>query len=128
MIYFKGIDNSVAIMELAPEADKADAIQKFMNCHQGFYKEYFEGDIEVPSDRQFRDAWKLQQGKIVVDSAKARAIHLSRIRKVRDEMLNKLDKEQLRQDSPELQERKQVLRDLPNNVKGLEWPKELNEC
>jgi len=123
-IFFKGKDNSVAIMELAPGADKMDAIKKFQAAHAGFYEEYFEEDIEVPEDRTFRDAWKLQGSKIIVDGVKAMDIHLNRVRKLRNKKLEELDKEQLRYLSnpeklKEVEDKKQMLRDLPQNITNL---------
>ena len=77
-ILFKGRDGSIAIMTVAPGADKDEAIRKFKECHPGHYLEHFEGDIELPQDRTFRDAWTLSNGKVVVD--KQKAAEISRIR------------------------------------------------
>lgn len=65
MIVFKGIDNSVAIMTLAANANKEEAIRKFRECHPGFYPEYFE-DIKLPSDRSQRDSWKFNNRNEVI--------------------------------------------------------------
>lgn len=120
-IILKGNDNSVAIMELAPGADKEKAIKQFKECHPGMYGDYFE-DIEIPTDRTFRDAWTLSQGKIVIDQKKAREIHLNRIRAERDIKLKELDVETMRHLSnpeklKEIEEQKQKLRDLPQEIK-----------
>jgi len=130
-IYFKGKDGSVAIMTLAPEANKEEAISRFLGAHGGFYIDYLEAEIDVPKDRSFRDAWTISHGNIVIDKAKASGIHLRRIREARDSKLEELDKQQLRYISypddkvKEIEEQKQILRDLPQNIKGLEWPDEL---
>lgn len=136
-IIFKGKDNSIAIMILAPNADKEDAIKKFKDAHPDFYDDYFEGEFEFPESRIFRDAWRLSRNKVVVDKRKAQKIHLERIRKARNEKLEELDKETLRYFSDEvklkaIEKKKQKLRDIPQNLdlKNLdlnnpEWPKEL---
>ncbi len=132
-IVLKGVDGSVAIMYLTPGADKEETVKKFKDSHdKGFYVDYFEFDGKLPLSREFRSAWALSGNKIVVDKAKASTIHMERIRHVRDEELIKLDGEQLRYLTDvakvkELEEKKQVLRNLPVNVKGLEWPELLGE-
>jgi len=49
-------------------------------------------ESEVPADKTFRNAWTLGTG-IEVDRAKAEALHMDRIRVVRDRELGRLDKE-----------------------------------
>lgn len=130
-ILFKGKDGSVAIMTLAPEADKEDAIKKFLGAHEGMYVDHFEYNGAFPESREFRDAWKLStKNEIVVDKNKASALQLGRIRHVRNLELEKLDKEQLRhlhdaEKLAEIEAKKQILRDLPAKIKDLEWPAEL---
>jgi hypothetical protein len=51
---------------------------------------------EVPTDRTFRDAWVLSNGKPQVDMAKARDIHRYRIRRKRKAFFRDLDARQLR--------------------------------
>jgi len=50
---------------------------------------------EIPLDRAFRAAWK---NDLTVDMAKAKAIHLDRIRALREPRLAKLDADYLRAD------------------------------
>ncbi len=128
-IILKGRDGSVSIMTLVEGADKEEAIRKFKEAHaEGMYTDAFEmEEIEMPPSREFRDAWTLQGGKIVIDNTKAKSIHLGRIRHARNLALEALDKEQLKCMSnnvklKEIDEKKQILRDLPKNVKNLEWP------
>lgn len=126
-IVLKGKDGSVAIMVLAPGADEADAIKKFHGCHPGMYHKEYVKDVNVPSDRQYRDAWTLNGNSVQVDPIKAKDIHLERVRHARDKKLEELDKDHLRYLSDpaklkDVEEKKQILRDLPKNVKGLEWP------
>ena len=127
-IVLKAKDGSVAIMTLVEGADKDEAIRKFKESHPDEnYGQEFEFEGKLPLDREFRDAWVVSGNKITVDKMKATNIHLGRVRHVRNQELDKLDKEQLRHLSDaiklkEIEDKKQVLRDLPKNVKGLEWP------
>ena len=88
-------------------------------------------DDEIPQDRSFRNAWKLD---LSVDMDKAREIHMARIRKVRDQAMAVLDIETMK--GRDVQDQKQVLRDLPqtfklntaktpDELKNM-WPVELN--
>ena len=92
--------------------------------------------------REYRNALVLSGTAVVTDMAKARAIHLDRIRKVRDKKLQELDVQSIRaiedKDVPtenRIKAEKQVLRDLPatfdltpatntDELRGL-WPTEL---
>lgn len=74
----------------------------------------------LPSDRTFRNAWTHDGKTLSVDMAKARAIHMSRIRAARNQALAALDGETIRavgkgdtasRDSVEA--RKETLRDMP---------------
>lgn len=127
-VLLKGKDGSVAIMTLVEGADIEDAVSKFKDSHpQGFYIDYFKFEGKLPKTREFRDAWAHNGKQVVIDSAKASSIHLRRVRKIRDAALEQLDKQHLRyMSSPdkikEIEDKKQELRDLPVNVKGLEWP------
>lgn len=87
----------------------------------------------VPADRTFRNAWKREGTGIGTDMAKAREIHMDRIRAVRDAELARLDVEQLK--GRDVTAEKQRLRDLPatfdltvaatpEDLKAL-WPAEL---
>jgi hypothetical protein len=51
---------------------------------------------EVPTDRTFRDAWVLRNGRPQVDMAKARDLHRYRIRRKRKAFFRDLDARQLR--------------------------------
>lgn len=127
-ILLKAADGSIALMSLAEGADKEEAVRKFKESHPDEnFGDYFEFQGELPLSREFRDAW-IHNGKdVVVDNAKALLIHMKRIRHARNAALDLLDKEQLKQlpfpdKLREIESRKQILRDLPSNVKGLDWP------
>lgn len=77
-------------------------------------------ESKVPTDRTFRAAWVNTDSKLTIDMAKARNIHLDRIRIKRNAELSKLDiqatKAQDMGDTEALTQiraRKQELRDLP---------------
>jgi hypothetical protein len=89
-------------------------------------------EADIPSSREFRDAWKVNKGKIDVDLNKAREL----IRKRRDFKLQEIDKEAFAEtrkpkgDMAAIDAKAQRLRDIPqdprfisNNVTDL---KELN--
>lgn len=80
----------------------------------------------VPDDRTFRGAWVKNGGDIGCDMEKARAIHMDRIRAVRDKELARLDIEQLK--GSDVAAEKQRLRDIPQTVdlSGAATPEELN--
>lgn len=75
---------------------------------------------DIPSDLTFRDAWTAQNGKAVVDMARARAIHRDRLRMLRAPKLAALDvaylKAQEKGDAAAMADivaKKQALRDAP---------------
>jgi hypothetical protein len=89
------------------------------------------------NDQTFRDAWVDggEQEGIIVDMPKAREIHMKRVRAARDAALKKLDIETMK--GRDVQDQKQVLRDLPANtdltvattpdeLKAI-WPEQLRE-
>jgi hypothetical protein len=140
MIIHKANDGSIAItmfVEGISDEQKVEAIARFKEMHPGKYNESYEGEYQLPESGIFRDAWTLNNNKIVIDDNKAKEIHLTRIRRVRNIELEKLDKEQLRHlTTPgmvvEIEAKKQILRDLPQNhvwekgnISSPAWPDEL---
>lgn len=143
-IIYEGADGSVAISTLHDdvlESEIPEIVRKFREVHpEGAYPKFsIVESVEAPQSRLFRDAWRKQGQKIIVDENKAKLIHLDRIRQVRNRKLELLDKEQLRYitDSwkpKEIEEQKQILRDLPAtfdmsnfDVNNPEWPESLSE-
>lgn len=127
-IILKSKSGEIAIMQLV-SGDIEDAVKKFQASHPE-YIEYYISATKLPESRQFRDAWTLKNNKVVIDEVKASSIHLGRVRLVRNQELEKLDRAQLQcladpDKVQELDEKKQVLRDLPDKITTLEWPKEL---
>ena len=79
----------------------------------------------IPSDRYFRGAWRKNGVNVDIDMPKARDIHMSKIRSIRNKELERLDIEQLKGNDVAAQ--KQALRDLPDNfdLSGATTPEEL---
>lgn len=93
-------------------------------------------DADIPADRTFRKAWSSDGTKLQVDMAKARAVHMDRIREVRDKKLTALDVETIRalgKDNTarrdEVEAEKDTLRDLPQtfDLTIANTPEELNK-
>lgn len=126
MIILKTKTGEIAVMNVVDGADKTDAILKFMEQHPEFI-DYYEGDFELPADRTFRDAWEIKNNKILVNDKKAMVIHMERVREVRNKKLADLDMEQLKYLTDnwkiqEIEQKKQLLRDLPASITSLDWP------
>ena len=110
-------------MTLVNDADEAEAIEKWKLANPEKYVSHRQmPDSAIPTDRTFRDAWADTSPELTidVDMAKARNIHLSRIREQRNVELAKLDVEAIKaQDMgnaetlAQIRTRKQELRDLP---------------
>ena len=80
---------------------------------------------DLPAGRLFRDAWAVSGGRVQVDMAKARNIHLANIRAARDAKISSLDREEMAAMGTGDQYRleavrsaKQILRDIPSAWKG----------
>jgi hypothetical protein len=127
-LIIKRADGTIAIMYLNKDADRDDAFNKFKESHpEENFVDFFEYQGELPSSREFRNAWAHKGNSVFVDSVKAKQIHIDRIRHIRNQELDKLDKEHLQylNDSAklkELEDKKQILRDLPANINSLDWP------
>ena len=108
---------------------------------QEFVAEHAVGAIrfvELPTDpklgREFRNAWSLGGDALQVDMPRARQIHLERLRKARDQELDKKDKDFTRahgkKNQPEqdrIEAERENLRNLPQtvNVTAATTPQEL---
>lgn len=78
---------------------------------------------ELPTSRYFRNCWKLDKGKVCVCEESAKSQKMAEIREKRNERLAALDGEELKNLSmgydgklTEVRQKKQALRDLPENV------------
>jgi len=118
-LVYQRADGGISIVHPAPEfvalhPTEQAAIDKI--------KAGLTNPVEIDSatlpDRTFRDAWKTAAGKVDVDMPKARAIHMARIRRVRDKELAKLDVAWSRAiakgvGADVVEAKRQKLRDLP---------------
>lgn len=78
---------------------------------------------DIPKDRYFRNAWRLNGKAIDIDRPKAEAIHLNNLRKIRDEKLKSQDIEyqkalEFRDDAAmnRIAGQKKRLRDMPTET------------
>lgn len=77
-------------------------------------------DATIPRDRTFRDSWENNESGPKVNMNKAKAIHMNRIRDMRNQKLDKLDKDLMRaqesddnKTASEIKAEKNRLRNLP---------------
>ena len=113
----------IQIMTLVGDSDLSDALRKWAEINPNQYISHREmPDDVIPTDRTFRDAWAdtTPELTIDVDMAKARDIHLERIRIKRNAELSKLDVQATKAQDigdaetlAQIRARKQELRDLP---------------
>ena len=119
-------DGSISIVYPAPKSRRQDETEDQW-LTRVFDKATSEGaafkDIDISSisaDRTFRDAWELNGDVVSVNMPKARAIHMNRIRTLRNEKLKDLDvdyimameaSDQTKMD--EIAVLKRTLRDIP---------------
>jgi len=129
-IIYENNDGGVSIV--IPAIEDMDAVIR-KSVPEGTPYEIIEA-ADIPSDRIFRDAWSKNGTTIDVDMPKARLIHMDRIRKVRDEELDKTDQELLRaiedgEDIVPIKDRRQKLRDIPQDfdLETAATPEELKE-
>jgi hypothetical protein len=86
-LVFEKEDGGVSIVYPAPGVDESVAAQavpegrKYCVCNPG----------DIPSDREFREAWVSDDGMVSVDLTKARAIKHCERRRARDDAMKPLD-------------------------------------
>lgn len=118
-------DGTVAIVTPSPEfiAKGGDINQLIAkSVPEGAQRMYLTAD-EIPQDRYFRNAWKMIENKLDIDRPKAEAIHMDKLRAVRDEKLKAEDIEyqkalEMRDDAKmnAVANRKKKLRDMPTDT------------
>ncbi len=125
-IVFRNIDGSCGVITPAPDA------LTFMSIEEIAKKDVPEGCNyristidKLPANRLFRDAWTDENATdtVDIDMQKARAIHLCRLRVVRNAKLRALDLEYIKADEKsdtnkktDIANLKQALRDLPETL------------
>lgn len=122
-IIYEDDDGGVVILE-----PSAWALANGWKLEQILAKDIPEGksfetieNSEISSDRTYRDAWKKNGAKIEINMAKARQIHMDRIREVRNKELDKSDKALVREmesggNLTNLRVARQKLRDIPQTM------------
>jgi hypothetical protein len=118
-------DGSVAIMEtIGDNVDPADEVARWPAKEAAKVVSWVEiGPADVPQDRAFRNAWKLEGKAIVHDMDKARTAQAAAIRRRRDAGLRRKDAEWLvaysRGDmggAAAVEAERQSLRDIPQKI------------
>ena len=116
------VDGGVSVMTLLdPDATSDNEVEKWKLTHPGEYLSHAEGGEDaIPSDRTFRNAWRLSGGVIDHDIDKAKSIQRDRIRAARAPLLSSLDVAYDKADEQGdtvakqgIATRKQALRDAP---------------
>jgi pyruvate dehydrogenase complex dehydrogenase (E1) component len=117
-------DGSVGIMTLIEGTPEA-AIAKMINKNDIVS---FREVLEIPQDREFRNAWcdVTKEAKVDIDIKKAKDIKLKELREKRQPKLDELDKEMLKAlenddevKKAEIKAAKQALRDITEPLKNL---------
>jgi len=123
-IAYRNLEGGVSVVVPSPEfcANPANTIDMLLRTLPlGVHFEVHQAE-DIPADRYFRNAWKLDTG-VSVDLEQAREIHMINLRVQRDEMLSELDvpfqraledKDTVMQDN--IAEKKNALRDMPQNA------------
>lgn len=113
-------DGSVLLMSLVGNAEVEKEIKK-ANIDAARHFKVQRNDL--PKVMAFFDAWEADGESVKVNMDKARELHLKEIRRVRNDELNRLDKELLRaqetgkEDLVEtIKKNKSDLRGLPSNI------------
>lgn len=118
-------DGSIAVMTLIDGIDIEGEINKWPQLEQDKVLGWKEVSIDVlPSDRSFRDAWRMDIDKVIINLDAAKTIKMQQLRALRDEKLKFLDIVYMRADEQgdeaskiTISEQKQALRDLPQTEK-----------
>ena len=124
-IAYKDVDGNVSIVTPTPEfIENGGTMAQFLEqpLPEGAIFEVLHKD-NIPTDRYFRNAWKLDGNKVDIDRAKAEKIHMVNLRVQRDEMLKSEDIEyqkalEMRDDAKmnAVANRKKKLRDMPTDT------------
>lgn len=113
-------DLSVRVMQLIDNAEIDDELKKWPDVDQVLAYRPIK-NIELPKNREFRGAWRHEGDVIDIDMPRARAIHLNRIRDVRNRLLEASDKALMRAQeqghaTEALVTYRKDLRDLPQTL------------
>ena len=117
IIIYQDTDGSTCVVHPAPGIALKTVIAT--SVPDGAEYEVLE-DAQLPQDRYFRDAWKLENGEVAIDIEAAKEVQRNVWRKLRAPKLGALDMELMRaiengmstSKRNEIAERKQALRDI----------------
>jgi hypothetical protein len=139
-IIYSNYDNKVSVIAPSPNfgGSMDDLIKSIRSVNPDFENiEFFIVDeADIPSDRTFRDAWRINAGSIDHDIETAKTIWRNKWREARAKLLEKLDIDMLRAIGSndgakiaEIEAKKQALRDvtqiaLPDDIDEIKavWP------
>ena len=110
----------IAIVHPTGEISIEDVLKKDVPEQYKLTAIIVEDDV-IPSDRLLRDAWDLQDGKVIEDLEKSKEITKERLRAERKPLLEQLDIEYMRaleneNDTSSIVTEKQRLRDITNGI------------
>jgi len=113
-------ETGVAIIHPTGELSIEEVFNKDVPEQYKHTAQIVEDDV-IPNDRQFRNAWKHEMGRIVEDIDKSKEIHKERLRAERKPLLEKQDVEYMlaleqQLDANEIIKEKQRLRDITKLV------------
>lgn len=139
-IIYSNYDNKVSVIAPSPNFSGSmdDLIKSIRSVNPDLENiEFFIVDeADIPSDRTFRDAWRINAGSIDHDIETAKTIWRNKWREARAPLLEKLDIDMLRAIGSndgakiaEIEAKKQALRDvtqtaLPDDIDEIKtvWP------
>ena len=139
-IIYSNYDNKVSVIAPSPNfgGSMDDLIKSIRSVNPDLENiEFFIVDeADIPSDRTFRDAWRINAGSIDHDIETAKTIWRNKWREARAKLLEKLDIDMLRAIGSndgakiaEIEAKKQALRDvtqiaLPDDIDEIKavWP------
>lgn len=116
------VDGGVSIMYMIKEDKVLKSLQSWKEIHVGEYVSHIEiSENVIPTDRTFRNAWKLNNMNIDHDLTKAQEIKKNQFRTLRKPLLDSLDVEYMKaleqdHDVTPIITKKQELRDVTSLV------------
>ena len=119
-IIVKRNDGGISIIHPTHEAT-LELLERDALSVDGYVTHQEIEDDAIPQDREFRNAWCCENGKIYHDMIKANEIKRDKLRVLRKPLLDKLDIDYMRADESgdlklkqQIADKKQALRDITN--------------
>lgn len=129
-IIFKDAEGNTCVVHPAPHIKDLETLKTKVVPSDATSVQVVDAEV-IPKDRYFRNAWDIQQDKVVEDRKKCEDIHMDKIRAVRNKKLEELDQEVIKnianlKELKKIEAKKQVLRDIPQTL-DLSKAKTLND-